>query len=354
MNHGRVDAGPVILDVREGFVVRPACLQRRVRRPVRQIEKERMVAVRLDHAHGFVGVVVRQVALRLELARAVELRRITHGRPDHFVDAAEVQLGVYHGVRVRRQIQTTDHVQAVVEALLFGAHLADAAKMPFADMRGAIARTPHRLRQGDFVRRHTEFLDCRHFRREVMVNHRLQRCRIARLHPVEDRHPDAEERRELEAEAGGIASGHQCRTRWRADGVGGIAIGERRARGGNRINVRRRRRTVGHRRAAVQGDVVEAEIVGQNQHHVGWPFAGRRGWPCGPLLPGNGPMGRNRITDVGDDGRKRHQQVQPIGVGEDRQHRYKNEHRADLLHRPLLHRPSRLDGANCRYDRRHG
>ena len=65
-DHRRVDAQAVVGDLRERVVVLARRLERRVRRPVRQVQEERPIAVGLDHLHGLVGVVVREVARRRE------------------------------------------------------------------------------------------------------------------------------------------------------------------------------------------------------------------------------------------------------------------------------------------------
>ena len=282
---------------------------------MRQVEKERSVAVGLDHAHGFVRVVVREVAARFELPAAVELRGIAHGRPHHLVDGAELQRRVHDLFRIRRQIQAARHVQAVVEALALGPRIAFATEMPLADVRRLVAGNLHRFRQRDFVRGHSASGDVRHLAGEVVVNHGRERLRVGLLHPVHDRHADAVEGRELEAEARGVAPGHQGGARRCADRIGGVAVAERHAAGGDGVDVRRGRRSAWQRRAAVQGDVVEAKVVGKDEHDVGWSLLRRNRGFRRPLMPSDWPMRRNRIADVGGHRRDRQQEIQSIGVG---------------------------------------
>ncbi len=93
-DHRRVHAQPVELDVRERLVVRPQGLERRVRRPVGEVEEEGPVAVRGDQLDRLVGPIVGQVARRLEGLAVVEALGEAAVPLEEGVDRVEVLSGV--------------------------------------------------------------------------------------------------------------------------------------------------------------------------------------------------------------------------------------------------------------------
>ena len=95
-DHGGVDPLAMQFDVGECLVVFLRRLQRGVRRPVREIQEEGPILVRLDDLDGLLRVVVGEVAARLERLAAVEGRGEAQGAPQEAIDGVEVLLGVDH------------------------------------------------------------------------------------------------------------------------------------------------------------------------------------------------------------------------------------------------------------------
>ena len=225
MDHRGVDAQTVLFDVRQGVVVGLQRLQRRMHGPVREVEEEGPIPVGLDDLDGLVGVVVGQVAARLELGAAVERCGELHGSPQELVDAVEVLLRVDDIGVVLGEVQATRHEQALVETLVVGRHAAAATEVPLADVHAVVTRGSEQLGKGDLGRGHAHVRE-RH-RGPGFVDERLaQDARPGVAEQGNHRAEGGRRRRELEAEAGAVAAGHQGGARGRAGTVGRVAVRE--------------------------------------------------------------------------------------------------------------------------------
>ena len=161
-DHRRVDAQPVVGDVRERIVVLARRLQGRMRRVVGEVEEERAVAVGLNHAHRMIGEVVGEVAVWPEHLAIVEAHTPGLHRPNKSVDRVGVGAGVDHARVVRRQKHgaTMLQRQRLVEAVCVGAEARAVAEMPLADLRGMVARALQQPREGDLGLRQPHVLVC--------------------------------------------------------------------------------------------------------------------------------------------------------------------------------------------------
>ena len=161
-DHRRVDAQPVVGDVRERLVILARRLQGRVRCVVGEVEEERAVAVGLDHAHRMIGEVVGEVAVRPEHLAIVEAYAPRLHCPKKLIDRVGVGAGVDHARVVRRQKHgaTMLQRQRLVEAVCVGAEARAVAEMPLADLRGMVARALQQPREGDLGLRQPHVLVC--------------------------------------------------------------------------------------------------------------------------------------------------------------------------------------------------
>jgi hypothetical protein len=121
---------------------------------VGQVQEKGAVHVGLDHPDRLVGVVVREVALRLEGLAPVEGRRVLERAPQEAVDGIEVLLRVDDIGVVLGQVEAAGHEQALVEALIVRRHAIGPAQMPLSDVNRLVIRLPQQLRQRYLRRRH--------------------------------------------------------------------------------------------------------------------------------------------------------------------------------------------------------
>ena len=106
----------------------------------------------------------------------------------------------------------------------------------------------------------------------------MSRCQLSTGRRAAEVLGDVERRRRL--------AGHERRARRRADGRGGVAVGEARSLGRHRVQARRLVELV-----AVGAQVVPAQVVGHDHDHVGRSASGRR-------RPGvGGRVRRHRLHD---------------------------------------------------------
>ncbi len=164
-----------------------------------------------------------------------------------------------------------------------GPHVADAAEVPLADVRGLITGTLQHFGDGHFRWRHAVLFERLHRIGFFAMHDQLQGTRVVLRHRFEDRHADFEERRELEAEPRRISAGHDRRARRRAYRVCRVTVGECHAVVADRIDVRSLQRAVG-RTAVVERHVVEAHVVGHDDDDVRRTSAGGLSAVAGPWL----------------------------------------------------------------------
>ncbi len=70
--HRCVNTQPMVLNMGERGIVRFQRLQRRMDAPMREIEKERLIAIILNHFHRLVRVIVGDVSTRLKSRSVIE------------------------------------------------------------------------------------------------------------------------------------------------------------------------------------------------------------------------------------------------------------------------------------------
>ena len=271
-DHGAVDAQAMILDLRQGVVVGLGRLQRRVDGVVGQVHEERPVPVGVDRLDRFVRQVVGHVGRRVEHLRTVVLHGERQSAPQELVDRIPI-LPRFLDRRVadRREQRGAGHeAQALVEALVLGPRALDPAQVPLAQVNGVIAAGLQGLGDGDLGGGHgLGVVVLRRVLHLVLVEVRGVQ-RVARV-TADDAREGHGRRRELKAEAGGVAAGHDRRARRGAGGVAAVAVGEGDPLVGDRVDGRGRHGPV-RDTAAVQGDVVVAKVVGQDEHHVRRPL----------------------------------------------------------------------------------
>ena len=229
-HHGRVDAGAEVFDVGDGVHVLAGRLQGRVGRVVREDEEERGVAARVtvDEVDGLVREHVGQVVVDLDhLAPAVDLAPGAGARRP---------VGVEHRLggasrEVRRP--AGEQAEVLVEAPRQRLLRRPPAEVPLADVAGRVAGPAHEVAEGPFVRRQPD-LDV------------------------------AARRVELVAVALGVAAGHQPRPRRAAHRGRDVGGGEPHAVAGEPVEPRRP-----HDGAAVAAEIAPAEVVGDDENHVG-------------------------------------------------------------------------------------
>ena len=184
--------------------------------------------------------------------------------------------------------------QRFVEAVAIGTQWRAIPQMPLAQMHRVVAAIPQQLGQRDFADGQAHVLVGNQFVLALGVVDQWVQLPMRALagHYL---HELFGGRRELESESRGIATGHDGRARRRAGGVSGIAIAELDALPGYAVDVRRRHPAAGDA-AAIVGDVVEAQVIGNDQHDVGRTACcatrGRRR----PLLPYN--LVRRSVVNV--------------------------------------------------------
>ena len=176
--------------------------------------------------------------------------------------------------------------------------------MPFAQHNGVVALGPHDLAEHYLRGRHRQVVD--RVRDVLLAFTVIVAGQRAGEFVGTDQFGERLRRgRELEAEAGGVAAGHDGGARRRAGGVAGIGLGEGGAVLSDRIDARRRHKSAGNA-AAIEGDIVPAEIVGEDHHHIRRTNALRRRGR--PVLPGDLTVWADGILDRRDDSR----QVVPV------------------------------------------
>ncbi len=269
-DHGGVHAQAVVGDGRERVVVLARRLQRGVRCVVGEIEEERTVAVRFDDAHGMVREVVGEVAVGLEQRPVVEAHAPRRRRVEELVDGvvrgarvddARVVLGQEHRGRVLQR-------QRFVEAVRVRPEPRAVAEVPFADLHGVVAAVAQQARERDLGGRQAHVLVGRLVRAAVAEIDRAVQGRALALGLRHDPHELLGGRRELEAEARGVAPGHDRGARRGAGGVAGVGHREVDALARDGVDVGRRHEAVGDA-AAAQREVGVAEVVDHDQHDVG-------------------------------------------------------------------------------------
>ncbi len=294
-HHRGIDAQAVRLDIAHRLVIRLGRLQRGVDVPVRKIQEERAVAVRLDHLDRLVGPVICQIAAGLEPVAAIVAGGILHPRPEELVDRVEGQLGVDRVRVVLGQMQRAGHQQALVEALRIGAEFRSVAQMPLADMDAVIARRFQDLGDRALAAGQTLAIEIgRAFDRCLLVG----QWRQTRIHLRRQRRDDAPHTigggGELEPGTRRITPGEDHRPRWGAARSARIGVGIDRTLARQPVDIGGRHQTACD--AAAKGrDVVDAEVIGEDEDDVGRALAGRERSHIGALLPGNRPVGRDIV-----------------------------------------------------------
>ena len=140
-DHGRVDAGGMVCNVRQGVVVLARGLQRVVRRVVGQVHEKGVLLVRVDGFDRLVGQVVGHVARRLKRLARIEANAPGVCGPQEFVDHVERLFGVDHLGRVFGQKHggTMHQRQRLVKTMRISPELGAVTQMPFAQLQGSVA-----------------------------------------------------------------------------------------------------------------------------------------------------------------------------------------------------------------------
>jgi len=240
---------------------------------VGQIHEERPVAVGPDAGQRLIRQIVGHIAVGMEPLSAVVLNTVGQVGPQEAVQRIERLARVDH-VRVagRQEQLCPDHkAQALVKALILGSHARRLAEVPFAQVQGVVASGLHQLGKRDLAGGDTHLLIGRDLVHPVAAEDEFELLISVRQGRQQPGHLNRN-RGELEAEPGRIAAGHQGRAGGGAGGVAGIALGQDRTAPGQGIDVRGPDRAVAE--AAVQADVVEAQIIRQDDDHIGRAIGG--------------------------------------------------------------------------------
>ncbi len=277
----------------------------------------------MDGLHRLVAQIVSHVFGRIEAAAAVIDHREGQIRPEKFVDRIEVLIRVLSVRVVLAQVhrRARQKAQRLIEAARIRSRLRRFAQMPLAEKHRVIAPGLQKLRHRDFAGRHRLLGERRHLTHKLGMKDGLVGALVVSRNQLHERDRS---RRELEAEARRVAPGHDRCARRRAGRIAGIAVGESHALVRDRIDIRRGHRATGDA-ATVKRDIVVAEVVGKNEHDVGWALAGRSRGGRRTLLPLHRLIGLNRIADALEDAGS----VVPVlreEIAADREHR---GHRAD-------------------------
>ena len=96
--HGCIHTKSMRRNITDGLVILSRGLQRRVRTPMREVQKERSIFVRLDDRNRFVSPVISQITTGLEtlIASVVETGGIVQAGPQKLINGIESQLGIHH------------------------------------------------------------------------------------------------------------------------------------------------------------------------------------------------------------------------------------------------------------------
>ena len=330
-HHRAIDSQAVILDLRQGVVVGLGRLQGRVDGVGREVHEEGPVAVRLHRLQRLVRQIVGHVALGREHLRAVELDHVGQVRPEEAVDRVPRLLGVHHARIALGQVHRAARHEAetFVKALVLRPRALGGAEVPLAEVHRVVALVLQHLGDEGLGQGHAQGV---HLGRVLDLSGVEGRPdQSARLLRRADKSLEGHGRwSELKAETGGVAAGHDRGAGRGAGGVAVIAVGEADALLAQRVDVRCRDSPAGDP-AAVEGDVVEAHVVGEDDDDVRRTLP--RGGLCRPLRPGHRPVRRNvRQAVVGDHKEDR----LPVRIGEARERRDGHHDPAQNC-RPPLH-----------------
>ena len=165
------------------------------------------------------------------------------------------------------------------------------AKVPFADMYSVIALVLQhfgdrhfRSRQAHLRKRHG-IIGC-----VAVIIDRRQRAAIHVIGKHRNNPPHAGWcGRELKTRARRIAPGHQHCARRRTGAIARIGLREQRALGGKPVDIRRRHAATGHP-ATKCAEIIDAQIIHQDEHHVGRAVRCRRSGNLRSLVPVNRDM----------------------------------------------------------------
>ena len=197
---------------------------------------------------------------------------------------------------VRAQIhrRASQKAQRLVKTALVRARRVGLAEMPFAKKNCVIVAGLEQLRDRDLARRHRLIRHRRFMTHQLFVEYRLVQTVVGQRNQSFECH---RRRRELEAESRREAPCHYCRARRRASRVTRVPLRKRHALMRNRVDMRSRHRAVSNP-AAVDRDVVEPQVVGENNDHIRRTLLRRSCRNRGSAVPGHRMIGRDWICDA--------------------------------------------------------
>ena len=220
--------------------------------------------------------------------------------------------------------------------------------MPLAEAERAIAVRAEQLGDGDLVGRQALPLERRHVLLAIGVVHwRPERVAI---HVRDQPHERLRRRRELEAEAGGVAPGHDRGARRRAGGVARVAARELDAVSGERIDVGCRDGALRDAPAA-EREIVVAEVVGDDDDDVRRPAGGGLGGIRRSRGPLDRPIRSHRVAPAREGAGHVEQDEIERGPRPDREH---HEDARDAEEPPTHRTTPRSPCPRARRRRRHG
>ena len=267
-DHGGIHAHGVVGNEAQRVIVLARGLQRCMRCVVGQVQEKGPVLVGLDHLDRLVSEVVGHVLGRLKRLAVFEAHGPRLGGPEKFVNWIKVLHGIDH-IRVLswQKHGGTMHVrQRLVEAVVVGAKLRAVPQMPFAQMHGVVVGSLQQFGQCDLAGGQAHVCVGNKFGLTLGVVDGFAQL-ICRGHTGHGFHELLGRGRELKTKTRGIAPGHHGRPGGCAGGVARIAAAKVNALFGNAVDV-----GGGHfaarDAAAVMRDVVDAQVVGHNQHHI--------------------------------------------------------------------------------------
>ena len=85
-------------DIANGLVILSRGLQRGVRTPMREVQKERTVFIRLNDRNRFVCPIISEITAGLEtlIASVVETGGVVQACPQKLINGIESQFGIHH------------------------------------------------------------------------------------------------------------------------------------------------------------------------------------------------------------------------------------------------------------------
>jgi hypothetical protein len=268
-----------------------------VRRVVGHIHEEGTVLVGIDRLRRFFGQVVRHVFRRSKALRAAIVHDgVGEVRPEELVDRVEVLAGFDDVGIARRQEEggAAEEAEILVEPSRFRTGRRGLAQMPLAEHQRAIALVLEHLGQGCFRRRHGHLGHLGNVLLAIRMIDGL--VRVRRRHVAEQLGELDGNRCELEAEARGEAARHHGGARRRTGRVARIGLREVGAILRDGVDVRCQDGAVVNA-CPRKGDVVVAEVVGNDQDDVRRAVRHRCLRRRGTLLPDDFLVRSDRIED---------------------------------------------------------